>query len=191
MNFHLVIRPNRESYFLPCSETNRRTLWNSQLSCSGLKMNSSAEANSYINRTSGWSPWQREVWFTEVWSIRDDRGTDDPYKVQIRENPGAIMNPKRNWSWILFCPNSNHSLSRKHSPSTHISSFYWAWHQTRFSHSNLCYAQALWPELTCSACLIYFWLFSLGTKIFGLHYSWQRVLVVKNTIAFGRQAHQT
>lgn len=140
-NFQMAIRPYGWPCFHSCPAANRRPLWKSQLSCSGLVM-TSAEAKSYINRISGWSSWQNEVWFTEVGSIRDDRGTDDPYKVQIKENPGAITNPKRNWSWVLFCPNSNYSVSREHSPSTNISSFYWAWHQTRFPHSTLCYAQA-------------------------------------------------
>lgn len=142
MNFQMVMRPYRWPCFHPYPETNRRPLWNFQFGCSGLKMNSSTEAKCYINRISGWSSWQHEGWLIEVGSVRGDRGTDDLYKVQIRENPGAITNPKRNWSWILFCPNSNYSLSREHSPSTNISSFYWAWHQTRFPHSTLCYAQA-------------------------------------------------
>lgn len=152
-------------------------------------MNSSAKVSSCINRTSGWSSWQREVWLIEASSIRDDRGTDDPYKVQIRENPGAIMNPKRNW--ILFCPNSNDSLSREHSPSTHISSFYWAWHQTRFTHSDLCYAQAPWPELTCSACLIYFWLFHQELKYLDYITHDNASFGGKNTITFSCQAYGT
>lgn len=174
MNFQMIFRPYRWPYFCPCPETNRKPLWNSQFSCSGLEMNSSAETKSHVNRTSGWSSWQCEVWFIEVENIRDDRGTDDPYEVQIRENPGAIMNPKRNWSWILFCPKSNYSLSREHSSSTNISSFYWAWYQTRFPYSSLCYARTPWLELICSVYRIYSWLFHWELKyIFGLHYPWQ------------------
>lgn len=56
---------------------------------------------------------------------------------------------------------------------------------------QICYAQAPWPELTCSACLIYFWLFHQELKYLDYITHDNASFGGKNTITFSCQAYGT